>query len=74
MGKLKDQLITEQEEAANRGGDLSIYNIAIVKSYAFCEEYNPVTGKVEDKFGYPHLKEGYIAGFLDGFAHKLTGE
>ena len=73
MGKLKEHLINEQE-ADGRGGNLSIYNIAIVKSYSFCEEYNPVTGKVEDKFGYPHLKEGYIAGFLDGFAHKLTGD
>jgi len=53
---------------------MTIYNTAMVKSYAFCEEYNPVTGKVEDKFGYPHLKEGYIAGFLAGFTHRITGE
>jgi hypothetical protein len=52
----------------------TIYNIALVKSYAYCEEYNPTTGQVNKKQGERYLKEGYIEGFLAGFAYKFTGE
>jgi hypothetical protein len=51
----------------------TLYEIALVKSYSFTQEYNPVSGQVQDRDGYRFLKEGYIAGFLAGFAHKLTG-
>ena len=54
--------------------DITLYTIAKVKSYAYCEEYNPISGQVEDKHGYTFLKEGYIAGFLAGFNYKFTGE
>jgi hypothetical protein len=54
--------------------EVTLYSIAAVKAYNFCEEYNPTTGQVQDKDGYRFLKEGYIAGFLAGFEHKLTGE
>jgi hypothetical protein len=54
--------------------DITLYTIAKVKSYAYCEEYNPYTGRTEQKKGYLLLKEGYVDGFLAGFAHKLTGE
>lgn len=52
----------------------SINDIAIVKSYAYCDEYNTNTGKVEPKQGARFLKEGYIDGFLAGFAYKITGD
>lgn len=51
----------------------SLIDIAIVKSYAYIQEYNPYTGRTEDKMGHTYLKEGYIQGFLDGVAHRLTG-
>jgi len=54
--------------------DITLYTIAAVKAYAYCEEYNPYTGKTEQKKGYLLLKEGYVDGFLAGFAHKLTGD
>jgi hypothetical protein len=53
--------------------DITLYNIASVKAYNYCQEYNPITGQVQDKDGYRFLKEGYIAGFMAGFAHRLTG-
>ena len=51
----------------------TLYEIALVKSYSFTQEYNPVSGQVEDKHGYRFLKEGYIAGFMAGFAYKMGG-
>ena len=51
----------------------TLYEIALVKSYVFTQEYNPYSGRVEDRDGYRFLKEGYIEGFLAGFAHRLTG-
>jgi hypothetical protein len=51
----------------------TLYEIALVKSYLFTQEYNPVSGQVQDRDGYRFLKEGYIEGFLAGFAYRLTG-
>lgn len=51
----------------------TLYTIAKVKSYAYCEEYNPYTGRTEQKKGYLLLKEGFVDGFLAGFAHKMGG-
>jgi hypothetical protein len=53
--------------------DITIYKIASTKAYNYCEEYNPTTGQTEQKRGYLLLKEGYIAGFMAGFTHRLTG-
>jgi hypothetical protein len=53
--------------------DITLYTIAQVKAYAYCEEYNPTTGRTEQKRGYLLLKEGYVDGFMAGFAHRLTG-
>jgi hypothetical protein len=50
----------------------TLYEIAIVKAHAFAQEYNPSTGRVEDKLNYHALKEGYTAGFLEGFSYRLT--
>jgi hypothetical protein len=52
---------------------ITLYKIASVKAYNYCEEYNPYTGTTQQKQGYLLLKEGYIAGFLAGVAHRLTG-
>lgn len=53
--------------------DITLYTIASVKAYAYCEEYNPTTGRTEQVKGYLLLKEGYRDGFLAGFAHRFTG-
>lgn len=53
--------------------EFSLFNIAVVKSYAYCEEYNPYTGKTEEKQGAKLLKQGYVDGFLAGFAHRMGG-
>jgi RimJ/RimL family protein N-acetyltransferase len=52
----------------------TIYNIALVKSYAYCDEYNTATGRTEERNGARFLKEGYVDGFLAGFTYKITGE
>ena len=68
--------MTEEEIAEIRGieqEDVSLYDIAVVKSYSYSQEYNRYSGQVEDKEGYPYLKQGYIAGFMAGFAHKMGG-
>jgi hypothetical protein len=53
--------------------EVNLYTIASVKAYNYCEEYNPYTGKTEQKKGYLLLKEGYRDGFLAGVAFRLTG-
>jgi hypothetical protein len=53
-------------------GEITLYSIAITKAHAYAQEYNKTTGRVEDKPNYHALKEGYTAGFLEGFAHRLT--
>jgi hypothetical protein len=68
--------MTEEEIAEIRGieqVDVSLYDIAAVKAYNYCEEYNIATGRVEERGGARLLKEGYIDGFLAGFAHKMGG-
>lgn len=51
----------------------SIMDIAIVRGHAYAQEYNPSTGRVEDKPNYHALKEGYVHGFLAGFAYRMGG-
>jgi len=55
-----------------RHANSTLYDIASVKAHAYAQEYNPSTGRVEDKPNYHALREGYMAGFLEGFAHRLT--
>jgi hypothetical protein len=50
----------------------TLEDIAITKAHAFAQEYNRHTGRVEDKPNYHALKEGYTAGFLEGFSYRLT--
>jgi hypothetical protein len=70
MGKLKQQLITEQEMEDN----ITLYTIAQVKSYNYCMEYDSCRGIEVERSGSNYLKQGYIDGFLAGFTHKITGE
>jgi len=53
--------------------DITLYNIALVKSYNYCQEYDTYSGREVEKVGSMYLKQGYIAGFLAGFTHRLTG-
>lgn len=59
-------------EPPERWEQLSLMDIAINKAHAFAQEYNTHTGRVEDKPNYHALKEGYTAGFLEGFSYRLT--
>ena len=52
---------------------VTLYNIATVKAYAYIDEYNTATGRVEERNGARFLKQGYVDGFLAGIAHRLTG-
>lgn len=49
----------------------TLTDIAIVKSYTYCEQYDTNSGRVKEKEGSFYLKQGYIDGFLAGFAHKF---
>lgn len=50
----------------------TLYGIAITKAHNYAQEYNPTSGRGENRKFYHALKEGYTAGFLEGFAHRLT--
>ena len=52
--------------------ELTLEDIAITKAHAYAQQYNTRTGMVEDKPHYHALKEGYMAGFLEGFSHRFT--
>jgi hypothetical protein len=58
------------EEAKNLH---TIFSIAQIKGWRYCEEYNPTSGRTEPKQGANYLKDGYIDGFLAGFAHRMGG-
>jgi len=61
-------MIDDDEAQAN------IMGLATVKAHIFAQQYNPTTGRVEDKPNYHALKEGYTAGYLAGFVYKITGD
>jgi hypothetical protein len=50
---------------------IALIDIAMVKSYVYCMEYDPNSGREVEKQGYHYLKQGYIDGFLDGVAHRF---
>jgi len=50
----------------------TMYDIASVKAHVFAQEYDKTTGVVSPRHNYHALKEGYIAGFLEGFSHRFT--
>ena len=51
----------------------ALIDIALVKAYTYCEEYNTATGRVEERHGTRLLKEGYVDGFLAGVAFRMGG-
>ena len=53
---------------------LTLYTIAMTKAWNFSMEYNPTSGREQERAGFDYLKEGYIEGFLAGFAYKFEGE
>lgn len=60
------------EENHQYQNELTLYDIARNKGHAYAQQYNEHTGRVEDKPDYHSLKEGYMAGFLEGFSHRFT--
>ena len=59
------------EEPSDTETDPTLIDIALVKSYVYCMEYDPNSGREVEKAGYHYLKEGYVDGFLAGFAHRF---
>ena len=78
MGKLQATLIQDPffEEISDTDYDeqVNLTGLAVVKAHAFAREYNPTTGRIDDRQGYLYLKEGYTEGFLAGFVYKITGD
>jgi hypothetical protein len=72
MGKLKEALLEANAEL--KWESTNITAIAVIKGHAFSQEYNPTSGRAEDRPNYHALKEGYTAGFLAGFTYKFTGD
>lgn len=63
--------MTEEEIALIRGieqVDVSLTDIAIVKGHAYANARSPNNVRL-----YGDMKDAYMEGFLQGFAHKLTG-
>jgi hypothetical protein len=58
---------------AERDEQFSLLNIAVVKSYAYCMDYDSNSGREVEKTGSVYLKQGYVDGFLAGFAHRMGG-
>ena len=51
--------------------EFTLLNIAMVRAWNHIHEYNPYSGQAEEKQGGAYIKEGYIEGFLAGFAYKF---
>jgi hypothetical protein len=51
----------------------ALIDIAIVRGYNYAQEYDPNSGVTKDRNGYHYLKQGFVDGFLAGFAHRLGG-
>jgi hypothetical protein len=61
-----------QEVSIMSEGEITLYSIAMTKAHTYAQEYDPTSGTVKYKANYHALREGYMAGFLEGFAHRLT--
>jgi hypothetical protein len=51
----------------------ALIDIALVKAYNYCQEYNPSSGQTQNKVGARLLKEGYVDGFLAGVVFRMSG-
>ncbi len=68
--------MTEEEIAEIRGieqVDVSLADIAIVKSHNYAQEYDPKAGRVFQRGNYAEIKKAYQDGFLAGFAFRMGG-
>jgi len=50
----------------------TLESIAITKAWNYSLEYDPTTGMTSPRAFSTELKEAYKAGFLEGFAYRLT--
>jgi hypothetical protein len=50
----------------------TIESIAITKAWTYTLEYDSNSGMVSPRSNASELKEAYKAGFLEGFAYRLT--
>jgi hypothetical protein len=66
-------LYQPKEDNMTENDDITLYNIASVKAYNYCMEYDRYSGREVEKLGSMYLKQGYIEGFLAGVTHRLTG-
>jgi hypothetical protein len=66
----KEDNMSKTEEYENM---TSLLNIAIVKGYIYCMEYDTYSGREVEKVGSMYLKQGFVDGFLAGIAHKMGG-
>jgi hypothetical protein len=74
--KTKEQAVAEKgawgkDEMAD---DITLYTIASIKGYNYMMEYDSNSGSEVEKTGARFLRQGYMDGFIAGFAYKLTGE
>jgi hypothetical protein len=51
--------------------EIALLDIAIVKGWNFSMEYDTCSGREKEREGHHYLKEGFIEGFLAGFAYKF---
>jgi hypothetical protein len=70
---LGEHLKKVEEAKAKAEEHHTLYNTALVKSYTYCVEYDTYSGREVEKVGSMYLKQGYIDGFLAGFAHRMGG-
>jgi hypothetical protein len=70
--KFEDDFDCDSEPPEQLKYNPTLYDIASVKAHTYAQEYDTHTGMVKDKPNYHALREGYTAGFLEGFSHRFT--
>ena len=60
------------EENHQYQNELTLYDIARNKAWTYTLEYDSNSGMVSPRSNASELKEAYKAGFLEGFAYRLT--
>ena len=63
---------TEPADQYYRGETTTLYDIAGVRAWNYTLVYDKTTGRVSPRDFASQLKEAYKAGFLEGFAYRLT--
>ena len=72
--RFEDDFDVDEEPADQyyRGETTTLESIAITKAWNYSLEYDPTTGMTSPRAFSTELKETYKAGFLEGFAYRLT--